>query len=114
MSIDVETMFFDRDVTQGQGWYQMTRLSISFDLIYNMYGFDVICRKLCFLREVVNFNWTSFCVQGNPRLEIENLGHPWPCFDAMKLTVTSNLAKGPPFNITFFEARLEISFFVKN
>ena len=95
-------------------WCQIICCSVSFDLIYYIHGFDGVFKKNHVFRDVGSTLTTSFFVQSNLGLEIENGDHSWPCFDALKLTVVSVLTKQPPFKITFFEVRLELSFRVKN
>ena len=79
-----------------------------------MHRFDVVYSKSCFSRQMINFNCASFFKQSNPRLKIKNRDHPRPFFDALKLIVTSDLAKGHGFKIAFYEVTLNTLFLVKN
>ena len=92
----------------------MSHLSISFDLIHNMLGFEVVYRKSRLSRQTANFNCVSFFMQSNLGLKIENWDHCRSCFDTLKLTVASDLAKRPLFKIMFYELRFRTLFFVKN
>ena len=70
--------------------------------------FGVICSKSRFSRQLVNYNLNvvSFCVQGQPGLEIRKQDHLQTCFDAMNAMETSEFRNEHPLEITFFEVSL--------
>ena len=78
-----------------------------------MFGF--ICKKKSrFSRQSINcqFNFTSFCMQGQPGLEIKIRDHFQTHFDSTNSMASLDLANEPPLKITFLEVSLIVSIYV--
>ena len=63
------------------------------------------CRKY-------QFNYASFCVQGQPRLEIRNRNHPRTRFNATNLMQVSDLANELSLEIMFLDISSIVSIYM--
>ena len=71
-----------------------------------MLMFGVVCKKIHIFRDsliIISLIFTSFYVQGQPRLRIRNRDHPRTCFDTMNPMAVSESRNEFPLEITFFE-----------
>ena len=85
-------------------------------MVYNKPNFKVICKKIIVFEtiyEINSWNFTSFYVQGQPRLRIRIRDHSWTYFNVINSMAVSKLENELLLKITFFKVSYVVSICIK-